>query len=774
MKPPWFVEWLAAVQVRAEACGRAPTSVDLALWLLREGRESGRTLREAGLDEGRLEPFAVQPEPAAVLARLLERTMKVARARGEAADERHALFACVRDGRSALALAARHAGIRPEQLAALLLPPLRDGVARPAGAATSRPLAATAPGPPRASGAQRVAERATRPLAAGAPTIGDPLPRAASALDAERMPLLCAHGRDLTQAARDGRLDPVVGRERELEALLDVLGRRHARHPLIVGPPGVGKTALVHALARRLADEDPGRTVVEVAAASLVPGTAVRGALAERVRALCAEVERAAGRNVLVLDRLHAWLVPEAGDEATGELRAALERGLGGATCIGVVSEVHARDRLQRDPSIARWMTPVHVHELDPDTCRGIVEALAPRYAAHHGVAYERAALERAVHWSVRYLTEGVMPERVLGILDVAGARARRRGESRVEVQAVAAVVAEHARLPVDRVLETDCERLARLEERLARRVVGHTGVLARIADLCRKGAIGLSPPRPPTIALFGPTGVGKTEIARALAAELFPPGAMTRIDMSELSEPHGVARLLGAPPGYVGHEHGGQLTEAVRRRPHQLVLLDEIEKAHPDVLLALLPLLDEGRLTDGRGLTVDFRHVVVVMTSNLGAAAAGNGSPGRIGFGSRGARSELDADAVLRAVRASLPPELWNRIDEPLVLGPLSQPEIREIARRMLDGISEALRAAHGLTLRVQPSALDALVRAGGFDAALGARPMRRTIGRLVESPLASGLLEGRWRHGDVVVARGDGDRVLLEYASGGSEAAA
>jgi ATP-dependent Clp protease ATP-binding subunit ClpC len=269
---------------------------------------------------------------------------------------------------------------------------------------------------------------------------------------------------------------------------------------------------------------------------------------------------------------------------------------------------------------------------------------------------------------------------------------------------------------------------------------------MARVADSLRKGAAGFRGRRPlATFLLLGPTGVGKTETAKAVSELFFPGSPMTRIDMSELGEAHTVARLLGAPPGYVGHEDGGQLTEPVRRRPYQLVLLDEIEKAHIDVLLALLPLLDEGRLTDGRGRTVDFTNTIVMMTSNLGADASAS-AKGGIGFGRAPSPSAgRGRDAALGAARGALPPELWNRIDEPLYFGRLSPSDVAEIARRMLEAIGRTLAEKQGLELEVDPSAIDALVRAGGYDAALGARPMRRVIGRLVEAKLASAILEGR-----------------------------
>jgi ATP-dependent Clp protease ATP-binding subunit ClpC len=317
-------------------------------------------------------------------------------------------------------------------------------------------------------------------------------------------------------------------------------------------------------------------------------------------------------------------------------------------------------------------------------------------------------------------------------------------------------VVSEQAGVPLDRLLMRDRERLLELDERLAARVVGQRGAIAKVADAVRKGAVGMRGKRPLGVFLFlGPTGVGKTELAKALNDELFWASPMTRLDMSEYSEAHAVARLFGAPPGYVGHDEGGQLTEAVRKRPYQLVLLDEVEKAHPDVLLALLPLLDEGRLTDGRGRTIDFTNTIIVLTSNLGVSTVKRAQP--VGFGAANVESEADENAragarTIEAARSALRPELFNRLDEVLYFPRLSRADVRQIAAGMLEQVAETMRREQGIELEVHDSALDALVDAGGFDAELGARPMRRTIGREVETPLATRILEGSLGVGDYV----------------------
>jgi ATP-dependent Clp protease ATP-binding subunit ClpC len=322
-----------------------------------------------------------------------------------------------------------------------------------------------------------------------------------------------------------------------------------------------------------------------------------------------------------------------------------------------------------------------------------------------------------------------------------------------VTPDAVAEVVAELADMPVERLLETDAERMLSLESLLADRVVGHTAALARMANILRRNAAGFHGKRPiGTFLLLGPTGVGKTESAKAIAEALFhSDAAMTRLDMAEYAEPHAVARLIGAPPGYVGHDAGGQLTEAVRKRPYQVILLDEIEKAHRDVLEAFLGVFDEGRLTDGRGKTVDFTNTVIILTSNLGVDTIHAKGSRTIGFGSNASRATQIENALVAAARASLPPELYNRIDEVIAFAPLERSEVAEIARRLLGALAATLEGSRGVLLDVDEEAIDALLRAGGFDAELGARPMKRTIARLVEAPIADMVLRGELKAGDV-----------------------
>jgi ATP-dependent Clp protease ATP-binding subunit ClpC len=366
-----------------------------------------------------------------------------------------------------------------------------------------------------------------------------------------------------------------------------------------------------------------------------------------------------------------------------------------------------------------------------------------------------------------------------VSILDLAGARARRRGVAHVDREQVAEVVSELAGVPVERLLETDGERMLRLEELMAARIVGHTGAIARIATVLRRNASGFRSQRPiGSFLLLGPTGVGKTETAKAIAECLFhSPHAMTRLDLSEYAESHAIARLVGAPPGYVGHESGGQLTEAARKKPYQVVLLDEIEKAHRDVLEAFLQVFDEGRLTDGRGRTIDFTNTVILLTSNLGADVARPSARGRIGFGARtNARADFEAyeAALVAAARATLPPELYNRIDEVLAFAPLTRDDVAEVARRMLAALGADLERARGVRLDVNDGAIAALLDAGGFDVELGARPMRRAIGRLVEAPIAEMILRGDLRPGDVAMVEVEDGRVVVDVVAGQARATA
>ena len=592
-------------------------------------------------------------------------------------------------------------------------------------------------------------------------------------LDPAKFPLLAGLGRNLTELAANGLFDPVIGRDAEIEQVLDVLSRRRANNPLLVGSPGVGKTAIVEGLARVLAGLDHvpegvgglgDRILVELSPGALLSGTGVRGALSERVTALREEVRRAEGRVILFLDEIHMIVGPgDAPDSLGNELKTALSRGE--LPCVGATTVAEYRRVFERDTALARRFTRVHVDEPSPEVCETILRGIAKSYELHHVVAIADDALKAAVDLSVRYIAEGQLPDKAIAVLDQAAARVRRRGGDVVAVEALAQVVAERASVPVDRLLQRDADVLLSLEDALAQRVKGQEKAISCIARSLRRSAVGFCGRRPLGTFLFlGSTGVGKTEMAKAISELLFPGTDLLRIDMSELSEAHGVARMLGAPPGYVGHDEGGQLTEPVRQRPYRLLLLDEIEKAHLDVLLSLLPLLDEGHLTDGRGRRVDFTNTVVVMTSNLGVMRPQE-RRGRMGFSQEpreGAADDHEA-LVMDAARAALPPELWNRIDEPLYFRPLSRNDVAEIARELLHRAAKTIADSHGIELVYEDSVVDTLIDAGGFDPELGARPMRRTVARLVEGTVATALLEGRVSSGERVWLRGQRGRIVL-----------
>jgi ATP-dependent Clp protease ATP-binding subunit ClpC len=403
------------------------------------------------------------------------------------------------------------------------------------------------------------------------------------------------------------------------------------------------------------------------------------------------------------------------------------------------------------------------------------IEGIAPLFEKHHGCAYDENALAKAITWSVRYLPSKALPDKAVQILDLAGARARRRGGRHVECEHVAEVVSELAGVPEERLLESDADRLLRLEELLGNRIVGHANALERIAHVLRRNASGFRSRRPiGTFLLLGPTGVGKTETTKAIAECLFHSAdAMTRLDLSEYAESHAISRLVGAPPGYVGHDAGGQLTESVRRRPYQVILLDEIEKAHRDVLEGFLGVFDEGRLTDGRGRTVDFTNTVILLTSNIGADLSPTTTPrGRIGFGpaTQGRRDVREREiasyqsAVTDAARRALPPELFNRLDEVLAFAPLSRDDVAEVARRILKGLAVELERSRGVKLDASDAAVEALLDAGGFDPEMGARPMRRAIGRHIEAPIAEMILKGLLSRGDVATVDVEAGRIVVD----------
>jgi ATP-dependent Clp protease ATP-binding subunit ClpC len=671
-------------------------------------------------------------------------------------------------------------------------PPPLEARQRPASRGTDGPAEPPLPGDGSPTGAPPPASRDEGPGTARPPRGGrsggtrrpatEPPPRDPDEplgeydLDPAEYPWLSALGRNLTQLAADGAIDPVIGRQREVEEVIDVLGKRRTNNPVLVGEPGVGKTAIVEGLAQALLELGAQgsslgeKVVVELDMASVLAGTHLRGSFSEKLNGIKEEVKRAGGRIVVFIDELHtligAGATGEGPQDAANELKAALARGE--FPCVGATTYDEYRKFIEQDSALERRFTPVLVAEPGLDDAVRILEGLIERYGDHHGVTYRKEALDAAVHLSARYVNDRCLPDKAIAIVDLAGSRARREGRDVVDAEAIARVISKVASVPEERLLMTDRERFLQMEGRLADRVVGHGDAIARIAQVIRRNYAGFDSRRPMGSFLFlGPTGVGKTETAKALAEFLFGSAdALIRCDMSEYGEANTSARLIGAPPGYVGYGDGGQLTEPVRRRPFAVVLLDEVEKAHRDVLQLLLQVLDEGQLTDSRGRQVTFANTVVLMTSNLGSEVFTGPTRTPMGFGSGGDASVQDGRAkqVLGVAQGAFPPELWNRIDERLVFEPLSRDEVARIAKLLLDTSSRALAADKRISYDVADGVIPHLIDHGGYDPAFGARPMRQTIQRLVEAPLAERILAGEIASGDTVEVRLDGDALAFD----------
>jgi ATP-dependent Clp protease ATP-binding subunit ClpC len=630
------------------------------------------------------------------------------------------------------------------------VPPLPTRSPPPAPAALVPPTPVTAPVVPPSLPASVPAPRPASPARA-APSL---------VLDEKRFPLLTSLGRNLSRLAQEGKLDPVVGRAKEIEEVIDILGKRRTNNPCLLGEAGVGKTAVVEGVAQRLLELRgtlAEKMLLELDMATLVSGTQLRGSFSEKLNALKDEVRRAEGRVVVFIDEIHtlvgAGSTGEGPQDAANELKTAMARGE--FPCIGATTHDEYRKFISQDPALERRFTPVVVNEPSVPETVEILQGIIGRYEDHHGLRYAPEALEAAASLASRYVTERFMPDKAISVVDLAGSRSRREGKEWVEASDVARVVAKIAGIPEERLLMTDSARLLRLEADLGERVIGHEEAISRIARVIRRNYAGFASRRPMGSFLFlGPTGVGKTEMARALAEVLFGnKDALVRLDMSEMSESHGVSRLIGSPAGYVGYGDGGQLTEPVRRRPSCVVVLDEIEKAHREVQLLLLQVLEEGRLTDGKGRHIDFSNTVIVLTTNLGAEAF-HKSGRTLGFGTAAAetRGPSDMDAASATARQALPPELWNRIDERLPFRPLAEVEVARIATLLLEQSSRRLATEKGIEYVAELDVVDLLMKSGGFDPKLGARPMRQVVQRLVEAPLAERILAGEFMAGDRV----------------------
>ncbi len=602
-------------------------------------------------------------------------------------------------------------------------------------------------------------------------------------LDPELFPVLTGLGRNLTADAARGFIDPVVGRARVIETVLDVLHKRRSNNPCLVGEPGVGKTAIVEGLALamlerpRPSDRDRSETprdtdttrlnlhekiLISLDVGSLVAGTELRGAFSRRMAKLKDEVRAANGRVIVFIDELHTLVGAGSGEgplDAANDLKAALARG--DFPCIGATTPQEYHRYIEKDPALERRFQPIEVEEPSEEDALIILQGIIEKYENHHGVLFEPDSLEAAVRMSRRYLVERRLPDKAFNLIDTAAARVVRQGKEVVEVADIASVVSELTKIPVDRLMMTDAERILSLRDFLGERIIGHDEVLDSVSDVIQRNSAGFSSKRPIGSFMFlGPSGVGKTETAKVLADFLFcSKDAMTRIDMSELMERHSVSRLLGAAPGYVGHEEMGQLTAALSRRPYQIVLFDEIEKAHADVLNLLLQVLDEGRLTDAKGRSLSFQNTVIVMTSNLGADVLRQRAR-KIGFSGPNALESgeptfsrleaADIEAVLKTAQKALPPELWGRVDEKCVFAPLGHAELSRIAQLLVDESSRQLGNERKITYEVTSAVIDMLLASSGNDPTLGARPLRRAVQRVCETAVARAVLRGEIVPGD------------------------
>jgi ATP-dependent Clp protease ATP-binding subunit ClpC len=629
-------------------------------------------------------------------------------------------------------------------------------------------------------------------------------------------PALDEFGRDLTADAAEGRIDPVIGRDEEIEQTVEILARRRKNNAVLIGEAGVGKTAIVEGLARRIAAGDVpeplhGVRVVSLDLASMVAGSQLRGQFEQRLKAALGEVTASEGRIILFVDELHTVLGAggaEGAMDAANILKPLLARGE--LRMVGATTLAEYR-RIERDAALARRFSPVTVEAPSVEETVAILRGLRAAYEQHHDCSIDDAALEAAARLSDRYLTEHHLPDKAIDLVDQAAARLRLRASTpdeaarlRDELKAavadedyeraawvkqrlealdadarpavtmaddrpavgeteIAAVVAARTGIPVGELVAGELERLVELEDDLHQRVIGQDEAVEKVADTIRRARVGLSEPDRPlgSFLFLGPTGVGKTELVKALSERLFATeDALVRIDMSEYRAPHTVARLIGSPPGYVGYGDGGQLTEPVRRRPYSVVLLDEIEKAHPEVWNVLLQLLDDGRLTDGEGRTVDFTNTVIVMTSNLGAGQAKR----PLGFGA--AEAAPAEDRMLEALKGAFLPEFLNRIDEVVTFTSLDNDHVERIARLIVGRVADRLRTERRVELEVD-DALVARLAADGFDEAFGARPLQRHVRRTLERELTRAILDGRLNDGARVRATaGDEGTIVLEVA--------
>ena len=630
---------------------------------------------------------------------------------------------------------------------------------------------------------------------------------------------------DLTKLARAGQLDPVVGRDNEIQRVVQTLTRRTKNNPVIIGDAGVGKTALVEGLAQRIVIDDvpeslKNRKLLKLEMASLLAGAKFRGEFEERLTAVMDEIRAASGEIVLFIDEIH--IVVGAGGaegaiDASNMMKPALARGE--MRLIGATTPEEYRKYIESDKALERRFTPVNVNEPDQDIAVEMLKFLRPRYEKHHKIVITDSALEASVNLSARYITDRFLPDKAIDLIDEAAAKVRidsealsdemkdydsqiktlidkeeaangrndyeaatkfkserlnlheemtrndeasnNNDELTVDSESIATLISERTDIPVTRLVEKDKERLINLEEKLHERLVGQDDAVIALSNAIRRQRSGVSDPKRPvgTFIFLGPTGVGKTELARALAESLFDDeDNLVRIDMSEYMDKGSATRLIGAPPGYVGYDDAGQLTEAVRKRPFRVILFDEIEKAHPDVMNLLLQLLDDGRLTDGHGRTVNFRNSVIIMTSNLGSSHIAKES---IGFSGTSSQKNSRNVAVEEALVNHFRPEFLNRIDETIIFDSLSVKELSSIAEIVTSKFINRVNNL-GINMKITKNGINWLVE-NGFDKAYGARPLKRVVQRSLENEFAKKLLSGEFKEGDSVVVTSKKNNLVI-----------
>jgi ATP-dependent Clp protease ATP-binding subunit ClpC len=640
---------------------------------------------------------------------------------------------------------------------------------------------------------------------------------------------LAKYSIDLTDLARKGELDPVVGRTEEIDRLIQILNRRTKNNPVLIGEAGVGKTAVVEGLAQRIIDHNvpdklKNKRVFALDLPGMLAGSKFRGEFEERLQSVIREVKEASGNIILFLDEMHNLVGAGGADgaiDAGNMLKPALARGE--FKVVGATTLNEYRQSIEKDPALERRFSPVFVNEPDIANTIKILEGIKHKYEEHHGIQISEEAIKNAAYLSERYITERQLPDKAIDLIDEASSRkvldadslnpdlkdiknkidqtsekidsaalrqdyeeaARNKqilanlkkdyekfinnskndsdGIYSIDASDIATVVAQVTGIPVDKLLEKEANKLINMEASLHDSVIGQENAIGSLADAIRRARSGLKDPKRPigSFIFVGPTGVGKTHLAKGLAEYLFDDeDALIRLDMSEFQEKHTVSRLFGAPPGYVGYDEAGELTEAVRRRPYQVILFDEIEKAHPDIFNTLLQVLDNGRLTDSHGRVVDFRNTIIILTSNLGTGT----TKANIGFKRTSDQSERDSMVfgVENALKKTFRPEFLNRIDEIIVFEPLTEKEIKDIAKIEIRIVAQRLNE-QGIQLEIKSGAINKLVEQG-YDPEYGARPLRRTIERHIENPLASDILAGKFQEGQTVVV--DWDKKLSKYS--------